>query len=57
MGEGNTDFKSIAKALKKINFQGDLVVELAHENDFEPTRPIRESLHMSREFVKNMMGY
>jgi len=57
MGEGNTDFSAIAKALRKIRFQGDLVVELAHENDFEPTRPIRESLHMSREFVKNVMGY
>lgn len=57
MGEGNTDFSAIAKALRKIRFEGDLVVELAHENDFEPTRPIRESLHMSREFVKNVMGY
>ena len=57
LGEGNTDFDAISKALKKIRFQGDLVVELAHENDFVPTRPIRESLHMSREYVKKEMGY
>ena len=57
LGEGDTDFTAIAKALKKARFQGDLVVELAHENDFEPTRPIKESLHMSREFVKKEMGY
>ncbi len=57
VGEGNTDFANISKALKKIGFQGDLVIELAHENDFEPTRPIRESLQMSREYVKKVMGY
>jgi sugar phosphate isomerase/epimerase len=57
LGEGDTDFAAIAHALRKISFSGDLIVELAHENDFEPTRPIRESLHMSREFVKNEMGY
>jgi sugar phosphate isomerase/epimerase len=57
LGEGATDFAAIANALKKLRFQGDLIVELAHENDFEPTRPIRESLHMSREYVKKVMGY
>lgn len=57
LGEGDTDFDALSKALKKIRFQGDLVVELAHENDFEPTRPIRESLLLSREYVKKVMGY
>jgi len=57
LGEGNTDFNAVAKALRKIDFQGDLVVELAHESGFKPTRPIRESLSMSREYVKKVMGY
>jgi sugar phosphate isomerase/epimerase len=57
LGEGNTDFKAISKALHKMNFQGDLVIELAHETGFEPTRSIRESLLMSREYVKKVMEY
>jgi sugar phosphate isomerase/epimerase len=57
LGEGDTDFAALSKALKKINFQGDLVIELAHENDFEPTRSIRDNLHLSREYVQKVMGY
>ncbi len=57
LGEGDVNFRAIGKTLKKIEFSGDLVVELAHENDFDPTRPIRESLKMSREHVKKTMGY
>lgn len=57
LGEGEVDFGAIGKTLKKIDFSGDLVIELAHENDFEPTRPIRESLKMSREYLKKTMGY
>ncbi len=57
LGEGDVNFKTIGKTLKKIDFSGDLVVELAHEGDFTPTRPIRESLKMSREYVKKTMGY
>jgi sugar phosphate isomerase/epimerase len=57
LGEGDVNFKSIGKTLKKIEFSGDLVVELAHEVDFDSTRPIRESLKMSREYVKKTMGY
>lgn len=57
LGEGDVNFRAIGKTLKKINFSGDLVVELAHEGDFEPTRSIRDSLKMSREYVKKTMGY
>jgi len=57
IGEGDGDYKAIGKTIKNINFKGDLVIELAHENDFVPTRPIKESLKMSREFVKETMGY
>jgi sugar phosphate isomerase/epimerase len=57
MGEGVTDFAAIARALRDIHFQGDAVVELAHEGDFQPTRPLRESLKMSRQFVRRVLGY
>ena len=57
VGEGDVDFEEIGNTLEKIDFNGDLVVELAHENGFEPTRPIRESLKMSREHIRKTMGY
>jgi len=47
LGRGNgrrhTDFVAIGRALHEINFEGDAVIELAHEKDFKPTRPMRES--------------
>jgi sugar phosphate isomerase/epimerase len=55
MGEGNVDFKEIADVLKEINFEGDAVIELAHENGFIPTRPLKESLKMSRDYMKKTM--
>ncbi len=57
IGEGTTDFAAIAGALREIGFAGDAVIELAHERDFRPTRPIRESLKISREFVRRVLGY
>jgi sugar phosphate isomerase/epimerase len=56
MGEGNVDFTEIAAVLNEINFEGDAIVELAHEKGFKTTRPIRESLKMSREFMRKTMG-
>lgn len=57
LGEGDVDFKKIGNALEEIDFEGDLVIELAHEGDFSPTRPIKESLKMSREYLKKKTGY
>ncbi len=57
MGEGNTDYRAIGKALHEVSFHGDAVIELAHERDFKPTRPLRESLKISREFVRKVLGY
>jgi len=57
LGEGDMDYVAIAAALREINFAGHAVIELAHERDFKPTRPLRESLKMSREFVRKVMGY
>jgi len=57
MGEGVTDFVAIGKELQNINFSGDAAIELAHEKNFKLARPLRESLKMSREYVRRTMGY
>jgi sugar phosphate isomerase/epimerase len=57
LGEGDTDFAAIGRALREVNFSGDAVIELAHEGDFTPTRPLRESWKMSREYVRKTLGY
>jgi sugar phosphate isomerase/epimerase len=57
VGEGDMDYRGIGQALHEIAFQGHAVIELAHERDFKPTRPLRESLKISREFVRGVLGY
>jgi len=57
LGEGDMDYAAIARALRDVGFTGCAVIELAHERDFKPTRPLRESLKLSREFVRNVLGY
>lgn len=57
LGEGDMDYAAIAQALKEIHFSGDAVIELAHPRGFQLTRPLRESLKMSREFVRKVLGY
>jgi sugar phosphate isomerase/epimerase len=57
MGEGVTDYAAIGRELHRIHYSGDAAIELAHEKDFQLTRPVRESLKMSREYVRRTMGY
>jgi len=57
LGEGSMDYPAIAEALRKIDFSGEAVIELAHEGDFEPSRPLRESLKMSRQYVGRVFGW
>lgn len=57
LGEGSTDFATIAGALRNVGFSGDAIIELAHEGDFQPTRPLRESLKMSRDVVRHCFGW
>jgi sugar phosphate isomerase/epimerase len=56
IGEGSVDFKEISGTLKKIDFEGDTIIELAHERGFVLTRPLRESLKMSRDHIRKTMG-
>lgn len=55
MGEGNINFKEIAAVINEISFEGDAIIELAHENGFVRTRPLKESLKMSRDYMKKTM--
>lgn len=57
LGEGAMDHAEIATALRDVGFAGDAVIELAHEKDFKPTRPLRESIKQSREFVRRVYGF
>jgi len=57
LGQGTMDFAAIADALQEVNFSGHAIIELAHEKNFQTTQPIRESLKMSREFVRETMGF
>ena len=57
LGEGDMDYAAIAKALHEIGFAGDAIIELAHERDFQPTRPLRDSLKLSRAYVRRVLGW
>ena len=57
MGEGDMDYAAIGQALTEAGFSGEAVIELAHEGGLELTRPLGESLKMSREYVRETMGY
>jgi len=57
VGEGNVDYVAIDRALRAAGFSGDAVIELAHERNFKPTRPLRDSLRMSRVYVRKTLGF
>jgi sugar phosphate isomerase/epimerase len=57
MGEGDMDYAAIGRALQEVNFSGAAVIELAHERNFKPTRPLRESLKMSRAYVRQTLRF
>ena len=51
------DYVAIGQALRAAGFSGDAVIELAHERNFRPTRPLRDSLRMSRAYVRKTLGF
>lgn len=57
LGQGNTDFGSIAKALQEQGFSGQTAIELAFPSNFTPTIPLKENWKISREFVKKTIGW
>jgi len=57
VGEGDMDYVAIGRALRVSRFSGDAVIELAHERDFKPTRILRDSLRMSRIYVRKTLNF
>jgi sugar phosphate isomerase/epimerase len=57
LSEGVIDYRAIGEALRGAGFQGDLMIELAHEREFQPTRSIGESIRISRRYVRRVMRY
>ena len=57
MGEGATDFAAIGREFHHMHFHGSMAIELAHPTGFRTTRPLRESIKTSREYVRRVMGY
>ncbi len=57
MGEGDMDYRAVGRALTQINFTGHAVIELAHRREMKLTRPLRESLKISRKYVRDTLGY
>lgn len=55
VGEGATNFKAIAKALKEINYHGKAAIELAF--DKPPVHPVKEDWKKSREYVRKVFGW
>ncbi len=55
LGSGNTDFATLAKMLKTINYRGDVAIELAYEGNSPGN--IREDLWGSRNYVREVFGW
>jgi len=55
VGEGVTDFPSIAKTLKAINYNGKAAIELAFDDP--PKNPVKEDWKISREYVRKVFGW
>ncbi len=53
-GDGDVDYRAVARFLQGIGYQGLIAVELAYENGTNPTRPLEEDLRMSREYAENV---
>jgi hypothetical protein len=57
MGEGDMDYVAVSRVLGNLQFEGYAVIELAHPPGMELTRPLRESLKIRREYVRETLGY
>lgn len=52
VGQGDTDFKTIAAALKATNFNGQAAIELAYPDNFTPKNQLKENWKMSKDFIR-----
>jgi inosose dehydratase len=56
VGEGDYDYPALARFLREHGFAGYLVVELAHRQETEITRPLAENLRLSRQYVERIFS-
>jgi inosose dehydratase len=56
LGDGDLDYRAIAAKLAALRFDGPLIVELALEAGTPQTRPLVESMRLSREYVRDVFG-
>ncbi len=56
LGDGEIDYRRVAAHLKKIGYDGWVVVELFHEPGTAVTRPLVENLRLSREYAERVFG-
>ena len=52
VGQGDTDFKSIATALQAKNFSGQMAIELAFPDGYVPQIELKENWKKSRNYVQ-----
>lgn len=55
VGEGITDFKAIAAALRQVSFAGAAAVELAY--DAPPVQPTAANWKSSRQYIREVFGW
>ena len=56
LGEGDADYRELGAVLGEIGFTGEFVVELAIPGQ-EPTRPLPELLKISRDHLRETIGW
>jgi sugar phosphate isomerase/epimerase len=55
VGEGVTDFPAIARALRDVDFKGEVAIELA--SHVPPVKEMRENWKASREYVREVFRW
>ncbi|MGB9609885.1 MAG: sugar phosphate isomerase/epimerase family protein [Bryobacteraceae bacterium] len=55
-GDGDIDYRAVARHLRSTGFTGYLSVELAWDRETPVTRPLEESLRISREYAEKVFG-
>ena len=53
---GDIDYHKVARHLKSIQFDGSLVVELAHKPETKVTRSVEENIRLSRLWAEQVFG-
>jgi inosose dehydratase len=54
-GDGDVDYRPVAKFLESIQYDGLIAVELAYENGTNPSRELEDDLKISREYAERVL--